>query len=34
MLWVLVALNLNESLSHWVGEARLLVLESVTYQIS
>ena len=32
VLWVLVALKLNESLSHCVGEARLLVLESGTYQ--
>ena len=26
VLWVLVALKLDESLSHWVGEAKLLVL--------
>ena len=32
VLWVLVALKLNESLSHCVGEARPLVLESGTYQ--
>ena len=32
VLWVLVALKPNESLSHWVGEARPLVLESGTYQ--
>ena len=32
VLWVLVALKLNESLSRWVGEARPLVLESGTYQ--
>ncbi|CAE7823064.1 unnamed protein product [Symbiodinium sp. CCMP2592] len=32
VLWVLVALKLNKSLSHWVGEARPLVLESGTYQ--
>ena len=32
VLWVLVALKLNKSLSHWVGEARPLVLESGIYQ--
>ena len=32
MLWVLVALKLNELLSRCVGEARPLVLESGTYQ--
>ena len=32
VLWVLVALKLNESLSRCVGEARPLVLESGTYQ--
>ena len=32
VLWVLVALRLNESLKHWVGEARPLVLESGFYQ--
>ena len=32
VLWVLVALKLDESLSHWVGEAKPLVLESGIYQ--
>ena len=32
VLWVLVAVKLNPSLSRWVGEARPLVLESGIYQ--
>ena len=32
VLWVLVALKLDESLSRWVGEAKPLVLESGVYQ--